>query len=136
MNIYQFTLVTLVALAITPLAAAEIYKCDGPDGPIFSDQKCGADAARVQIEDTSGLSGVTEKTKADLAEKKLAREQARGSNNYDVVNNAQNNLNSTESPGRWVRGQGQVREALKDRPVTGRPVPVNRPAIPAGGRRR
>ena len=136
MNFYKSIIVVLIALAITPLAKAEIYKCDGPDGPIFSDKKCGADAARVQIEDTAGLSGVTEQTKADLAAKKLAREQARDSNNYNVVNNAQNNLYNTESPGRWVRGQGQVKERLKDQPVTGRPVPVKRPARPAGGSRR
>ena len=71
------TLVALAALAITPAAVAQIYKCDGPDGPIYSDRKCGADAANVELLESSGLSGVTEQDKANLAEKKLEREQER-----------------------------------------------------------
>ncbi len=34
MNRYGKILVVLITVAITPLATAEIYKCDGPDGPI------------------------------------------------------------------------------------------------------
>ena len=71
-----FTLITLIALVITPVAVAEIYKCDGPDGPIYSDRKCGLDAANVELKESSGLSGVNEQDKADLAEKKLERELA------------------------------------------------------------
>ena len=49
------------ALAITPAAVAQIYKCDGPDGPIYSDRKCGLDAANVELKESSGLSGVNER---------------------------------------------------------------------------
>ena len=72
-----FTLITLIALVITPVAVAEIFKCNGPDGPIYSDRDCGQDAENVELLDTSGLSGVSEQDKSDLAEKKLEREQAR-----------------------------------------------------------
>ena len=37
-RISLITLVTLVTLVITPAAVAQIYKCDGPDGPIYSDR--------------------------------------------------------------------------------------------------
>jgi len=58
-----FTLITLMALVITPAVVAEIYKCDGPDGPIYSDKKCGSDAVNVELLESSGLSGVTEQDK-------------------------------------------------------------------------
>ena len=45
MNVYKSFSLILILLAISPLAAATIYKCDGPDGPIFSDQPCAPDAA-------------------------------------------------------------------------------------------
>ena len=53
-RISLFTLITLITLVITPAAVAEIYKCDGPDGPIFSDKKCGLDAANVELPESSG----------------------------------------------------------------------------------
>ena len=68
-RISLISLVTLVTLVITPAAVAEIYKCDGPDGPIYSDKKCGPDAANVELLESSGLSGVTEQDKINLAEK-------------------------------------------------------------------
>ena len=100
-------LVTLVTLVITPAAVAEIYKCDGPDGPIFSDKKCGPDAANVELLESSGLSGVSEQDKADLADKKLEREQTRSQNQQGSVVNNQSNAYTTENPGRWVRGQNR-----------------------------
>ena len=53
-RISLFTLTALITLVITPAAVAEIYKCDGPDGPIFSDKKCGSDAANVELPESSG----------------------------------------------------------------------------------
>jgi len=79
MNRHRFSLIilaTLITLFITPAGVAKIYKCNGPDGPIYSDQECGQDAANVELLETSGLSGVSEQDKSDLAEKKLEREQA------------------------------------------------------------
>jgi hypothetical protein len=73
----RIILVTLVTLVITPAAVAEIYRCDGPNGPIYSDKECGSDAANVEILNSSGLSGVTEQDKIYLAEKKQERERER-----------------------------------------------------------
>ena len=120
------TLVTLLTLIITPAAVAQIYKCDGPDGPVYSDKKCGPDAANVEVRESSGLSGVTEQDKVNLAEKKLEREQARSQNQQGsaVINHS--NSYTTESPGRWVRGRNLPRG--RDKPST---LPAKpRPAIP------
>jgi len=120
------TLVTLLTLVITPAAVAQIYKCDGPDGPVYSDKKCGPDAANVEVRESSGLSGVTEQDKINLAEKKLEREQARSQNQQgsEVIN--QSNIYNTESAGRWVRGRNLPRD--RDKPST---LPAKpRPATP------
>ena len=119
-----FTLITLVTLVITPAAVAEIYKCDGPDGPIFSDKKCGPDAANVELLESSGLSGVTEQDKINLAEKKLEREQARGQNQQGRAVSNQSNAYATENPGRWVRGRNYPRDRdnAKTLPAKQRPA--------------
>lgn len=106
MNRYGPVLVTLIALAVTPMATAQIYKCDGPNGPIFTDRVCGPDAASVEIADTSGLSGVSDETKAELAKRKADREQARAEDrklekNRTVINNQYTTIN-TEPAGRWL----------------------------------
>ena len=106
MNRYGPILVTLITLAITPVASAQIYKCDGPNGPIFTDRVCGPDAASVEIADTSGLSGVSDETKAELAKRRADREQARAENrklksNRTVINNQYTTIN-TEPAGRWL----------------------------------
>ena len=122
------TLVTLAALAITPATVAEIYKCDGPDGPIYSDRKCGADAANVELLESSGLSGVTEQDKANLAEKKLEREQereqARSQNQQGSVVNNQNNVYTTEDPGYWVRDRDRLRNLDKAKILPGKTRPT------------
>ena len=118
------TLVTLAALAITPATVAEIYKCDGPDGPIYSDRKCGSDAANVELQESSGLSGVSEQDKADLAEKKLEREQARSQNQQGSVVNSQNNVYPTEDPGYWARDGYRLRNLDKAKILPGRTRPT------------
>jgi len=120
------TLVTLAALVISPAAIAQIYKCDGPNGPIYSDRECGPDAANVQVRESSGLSGVSEKDKSALAAKKLEREQAQGQNQQRTVTNDQSSSYTTESPGRWDYG----RNRLRDRDNSSIAVPVKRPAAP------
>ena len=120
------TLVILVTLVITPAAIAQIYKCDGPDGPVYSDKECGPGAANVELTESSGLSGVTEQDKINLAEKKLEREQARSQNQQGSAVNNQSNSYTTESPGRWVRGRNLPKN--RDKPST---LPAKpRPAIP------
>ena len=130
MNRHRASLITLVALvalaalAITPAAVAQIYKCDGPDGPIYSDRKCGSDAANVELQESSGLSGVSEQDKADLAEKKLEREQARSQNQQGSVVNSKNNVYPTEDPGYWARDGYRLRNLDKAKILPGRTRPT------------
>ena len=127
MNCHRASLITLVslaALAITPATVAEIYRCDGPDGPIYSDRKCGSDAANVELQESSGLSGVSEQDKADLAEKKLEREQARSQNQQGSVVNSQNNVYPTEDPGYWARDGYRLRNLDKAKNLPGRTRPT------------
>jgi len=123
-------LVILATLVITPTAVAQIYKCDGPNGVIYSDRECGPDAANVKVRESSGLSGVSEEDKNTLAAKKLEREQAQGQNQQTRPNNNQSSSYTTESPGRWTYG----RNRLRDRDNSSIAVPVKKPV--ARGRRR
>ena len=106
MSRYKTALVILVTLATSPMATAQIYKCDGPDGPIYTDRECGPGSESVELSDTSGLSGVSDETKAELAARKADREQAREeerkrNNNRTVINNQYTTIN-TEPAGRWL----------------------------------
>jgi len=95
MNRRRTILVALITLTITPIAAADIYKCNGPDGPVFTDWECGPDATNVELPDSSGLVGITDETKAELAEKKASREKARNRvKNTTVINNQYNTINT------------------------------------------
>ena len=60
-------------------AQAEIYRCDTPEGPVFSDQACGDEATSITLdEDSSGISGgPPEEVRESLAAKRQAREEAR-----------------------------------------------------------
>jgi len=129
-RISLFTLITLITLVITPAAVAEIYKCDGPDGPIFSDQKCGSDAANVELLESSGLSGVSEQDKADLAEKKQERELARSQNQQGSVVNSQNDGYTTEDPGYWGRDGDRLRNLDKANRLPGKTPPTATPTEP------
>ena len=134
------TLLTLLTLAISPLTSAEIFKCNGPDGPIFTDRKCGPDATSVEVSDSSGLTGVSDETKTELAAKKAAREKAREeirkrNNNRTVINNQY--ITNTEPAGRWLapyywRPKPERPELPVDRP---RPLPLpsspGRPTLPS-----
>ena len=127
-------LVTLVTLAITPAVVAQIYKCDGPDGPIYSDKECGSEAAKVEITQSSGLSGVSEEDKKALSEKKLEREQEREqsrsqSQQGSVVNN-QNNVYHTEDPGYWVRDGDRLRNLDKENILQSKTQPTTPPTKP------
>lgn len=119
MNSYRTLLVALVSLAITPAATAEIYKCDGPDGPVYTDRECGPDATNVEISDTSGLGAITEETKAELAKKKADREDARKRNEGDtVINNQYTTINT--QPERYWTGRPYIRKP----PLDPQPPPV------------
>lgn len=123
MNGYGKILVVLLSVAITPLATAQIYKCDGPDGPIYSDSECGPGATNVELEETSGLSGVSDETKAELAVKKVEREEA-STRKSDVVENVpENNTVISGQAGEW---EGDPDQLLKGKAV-GDHEPVAKP---------
>jgi len=84
-----------------PLATADIYKCDGPDGPVFTDWECGPDAIHVELSDSSGLGGITDETRAELAEKKASREKSRNRVNKTTVINNQYTTINTPPVGYW-----------------------------------
>lgn len=108
----------LILLAISPLATAQIYKCDGPDGPVYSDRECGPNAASVELAETSGVSGVSDETKAELAQKKAEREEVRTNNsNVNTNNNSQFNTANTEPAGRWQRPYRKPGSNPGDRPA-------------------
>jgi len=45
-------------LLLPALATAEVYKCDGPNGPVFSDVKCGSNAEQIDVSDALSTSGL------------------------------------------------------------------------------
>jgi len=85
MPIFRIFITALIVLTNASVAMAQIYKCDGPDGPIFSDQKCAPNAETVELSETAGLSGVSDEEISELAEKKAGRDQARNRNTESTV---------------------------------------------------
>ena len=133
MNRYKASLITLVILAaliIAPATIAQIYKCDGPDGPVYSDRKCGSEAANVELQESSGLSGVTEQDKANLAEKKLEREQAPSQNQQGIVVNNQNNVYTTENPENLVWDGNRPKDQDNANILPGKTLPATSPTEP------
>lgn len=100
------TLISVTMMAISPAALAEVYKCDGPNGPIYTDRKCGPDATSVEFTESSGISGVSDEVKAELARKKAEREKA--DTELELNPNAnttyQFNTINTEPAGYWLPG--------------------------------
>ncbi len=90
----ELFLVALITLAITPIAAADIYKCNGPDGPVYTDWKCGPDATNVELLDSSGLGGISGKTKTQLAEKSVREKSRNRVKNTTVINNQYTTINT------------------------------------------
>ena len=69
MPIFRIFITALIVLSNASVAMAQIYKCDGPDGPIYSDQKCAPSAATVELSESAGLTGVSDEELSELAEK-------------------------------------------------------------------
>jgi hypothetical protein len=98
----------MVCVASTPVATAVIYRCAGPEGPIFSDTECGPEATEVELEETTGVGGVYADAIAELATKKAQREEERTAaeslrKNPAIINNQFNTIN-TEPYGYWPSG--------------------------------
>ncbi len=130
MHRFIFAIAVLVLLATAPAASAQIYKCNGPAGPIFTDKVCGPEATKVEIEETSGLGGVYDETIAELAKDKAQREAERTAANRlkanpTVINNQFTTVN-TEPAGYWLNNP-YLRPLHRPRP---RPEPKPEPAVP------
>ena len=99
-------LVPMTLVAMSSAALAEVYKCDGPDGPIYTDRKCGPDATSVEFSESSGISGVPDEVKDELARKKSEREKAESDLKLNPNANAtyQFNTINTEPAGYWLPG--------------------------------
>jgi len=117
------------------LAQAQIYRCDTPQGPVFSDERCGSEAQVVQMKDEStGLGGgPSAEVRAYLDKKREQRAEKR--QNAPAVTSAQQ-AEPAQAP-------QQVIVYPVNRPYAGRPnrpgKPVHRPrpdrpeAGPGGG---
>ena len=68
-----------IALLLPALATAEVYKCDGPDGPVFSDVACGSGAEQIDVGDALATSGlgvpVSMEVRNDLMRARNARQR-------------------------------------------------------------
>ena len=113
MSIYKKILVTLILLANASVAMAQIYKCDGPEGPVYSDKECGPNAATVELSESAGLTGISDEELSELAEKKSDRDQARNRNTEGTVIENQSNIDlTTYNDGRRVRGRDQLKQRI------------------------
>ena len=113
MSIYKKILVTLILLANASVAMAQIYKCDGPEGPVYSDTECGPNAATVELSESAGLTGISDEELSELAEKKSDRDQARNRNTEGTVIENQSTIDlTTYNDGRRVRGRDQLKQRI------------------------
>lgn len=117
MTRYGKILVVLISVAIAPLATAEIFKCDGPDGPIYSDMECGPSAASVDIPETSGLSGISEESKGEVAAKNAERKEVSTSKSGVLQEVTRKNTVISGQAGEW---EGDPDLLLKGDPVKGK----------------
>jgi len=106
MKILCKSLIAVTMMAVSWAAWAEVYKCDGPDGPVYTDRKCGPDATSVEFTESSGISGVSDEVKAELARKKAEREKAETdlALNPNANTTYQFNTINTEPAGYWLPG--------------------------------
>jgi hypothetical protein len=95
MTIYRIFITALIVLANASVAMAQIYKCDGPNGPIYSDRECAPNAATVELSESAGLTGISDEELSELAEKKSDRDQARNRNNDSTVIENQSTIELT-----------------------------------------
>ena len=72
-------LFVMILWAVPMLGAAQIYRCDTPEGVVFSDRECGEEAEVVELtEETAGISvGPSEEVRERLEEQKQERAEAR-----------------------------------------------------------
>ena len=95
MPIFRIFITALIILSNASVAMAQIYKCDGPDGPIYSDRECAPSAATVELSESAGLTGISDEELSELAEKKSDRDQARNRNTEGTVIENQSTIDLT-----------------------------------------
>jgi len=105
-------------LLLPALAQAQIYRCDTPQGPVFSDERCGSEAQVVELrEETTGLGGgPSEEVRAYLDQKREERADKR-----------------QNAPPPFAKNQAEPVEVQTQPPVVygvNRPYPGRRPARP------
>jgi len=124
MNIYRIIIVALVVFTNGTAAMAEIYKCDSPDGPIYSDKKCAANATIVELSDSTGLTGISDGDKAALAQSKSDRDKTRNHGNDDPIINNQGSMLSVQDYDSRLRDRDNLKHGIVSRkPVTPQPKP-------------
>ena len=76
-RLFMFTVTLLIPLVVS----AQIYRCDTPEGPVFSDEMCGTEARLVELEeDSQGLGGgPSEEVREYLDQKRQERAEERES---------------------------------------------------------
>jgi len=106
MKIRGKLLITVTMMAFSWAALSEVYKCDGPDGPVYADRRCGPDATSVEFTESSGIGGVSDEVKTELARKKAEREKAETGLELNPNANTtyQFNTINTEPAGYWLPG--------------------------------
>lgn len=125
---YRIISMTLMVFAFSPMATAQIFVCDGPDGPIYTDRECGPDARNVEVSDSSGLSGVSDEIKVELAEKRAERQKLREENlqrerSRPVINNQYTTINNPPT-GRWLYPSYWGSKPERPRPPVVKPTPL------------
>jgi hypothetical protein len=123
--IMKSTVVGFFVLTNVSVAVAKVYKCDGPDGPVYSDKECASDATVVELSDSTGISGVSDETKTDLAQKKSDRNEAGNRNTVDTAIDKESTELAVPNDGLSARERDNVKHRVDSKTaVTPKPKPV------------
>lgn len=129
---FRFLAAGFLSLMFSAVSMAQVYQCDGPDGPVFSDVTCGPSASELDMTDTLKTSGlgvpVTAETQADLTEAKNRRQRGRYINRINqrrdndiavidaqiaVLNQQKGNANNNLAGATYAAGIDQQLAALR-----------------------
>ncbi len=123
----------IFALMFSSLVSAQVYKCDGPDGPVFSDVQCGPTASELDMNDSLQTSGlgvpVTAETQNNLTKAKNRRQRGHYINRISdrrdqdiavidaqiaVLNRQKGNANNNLAGATYAAGIDQQLAALRE----------------------
>lgn len=78
----------LILMAFVPTSIAQIYKCETPDGPVFSDLECSSEAQLIELEDSSGLGVAVSQAERDaIVSNREQRDQQSAINRLNIQKN-------------------------------------------------